>query len=316
MFLTGCVADEQVTDLGTDGFVVKEVFAGLDGPSHFSLLDDGRVLVSQLNGGENESSGQVLVVDIESGTKQVLYSDLDKPTGVVAIDDEVFIMERRKLSKGNLSGGELQIIQDDLPFNGRSQGTLTVTPNNTVLYNTSGLIKDGEVVEGSGTLWEFDPVQRESSKIATGFKHAYAHVFVDDELWVTEIGDGTFDGEVPQEKILKVSKGSDAGWPKCIDDQKPVLEFEGTKQYCESTIEPLALFEPRSTPTSVVASPWNSDELIVALWNDSKVVVVNTKTRKVEILVENLENPQSLLVKGNMVMLLEFKTGRILSIQG
>ena len=320
LMFTACAADETPIAEGVtvpDGFEVVEVFDGLSGPTQISTGLDGTLLVAQLNGSENDEAGQVLVVDLEEGTTEVLYSGLDKPTGVALLGNEVYVMERDRLSVGSLDAGSLEVIVDELPTNGRSEGTLTVTPGQTLLFNTSGSIRDGEVVEDSGQLWELRSGET-PEVFATGFKNAYAHhVDSSGQVWVAEISDGSFDGAPADDEVIVVTAGDDGGWPRCVGDRVPVEEFGGDQQLCADTAESLAIFEPGATPTSVAVAPWDDRQLLVALWNEGRVVAIDLdggRPAPAETMLEGLEHPQHLLVVGEDVFVTDPDAGRILSV--
>ena len=317
LVLSSCVADDPDPGLEVDSELeVNQIFSGLDSPTHFFQLDEDKFLVSQLAGDENDNKGQILLIDISTGSKEIIYDQLDKPTGVVEINGQVFVMERNSFSVGDLSGVPLKVIEQDMPFNGRSQGTLTVTPQGRVLYNTSGRTEDAVVEVGSGILFEYDPVTEKSKSVASGFKHAYSHTYdSENNIWVTEIGDGTYDGADPNEELIKISdEGSHAGWPKCINNRVPVSEFGGVSEFCNQTLAPVAMFSSKSTPVSVVVSPWEGGEFIVALWNESKVVSVNAETSEVEDVYTGIEHPQSLISIDESLLVLDFDDGQILEL--
>ena len=214
-----------------EGFQVTELRSGLVGPSQISPGPDGQLLVAQLNGGEGDGTGQVLLLDPDSDAEPtVLFDGLQKPTGVALLGDDVWVMEERTLSRGPAVGGELEVVLDDLPYNGRSEGTLSTTPDGRLLYNTSGTIDGTAAAEGSGTLWALAP-GGEPEVIARGFKHAYARTYDDDgTLWQTEMSDGTYDGEPAPDELVAVAEGDDFGWPRCIGDGVPVTFYEGTAE--------------------------------------------------------------------------------------
>ena len=134
-----------------DGFAVTEVVTGLVGPTQIALLSDGRLVVAQLDGGEGDGTGQIVVVDPASdGSRPCCSTTSSTPTGVAVLGDEVWVMEQRRLSRGPLTGGELTTVLDDLPFNGRSEGSLTATDDGRILYDTSGTIDGVDAAAGLG----------------------------------------------------------------------------------------------------------------------------------------------------------------------
>ncbi len=311
-----------------DGFVVEEVVTGLDRPSQIALAPDGRLLVAQLAGGERDGTGQVVTVDLDverrgddpvDGPHDVLLDDLVVPTGVAVFDDELWVMEQRTLSRGPLDGGDREIVTDDLPFNGRSEGTLTTTPDGRLLWNTSGDREGDAAADGSGRLFAIDAAGGAES-IASGLKHAYAHVVgPDGTLWVTEIGDGTYDGAPPPDELVAVTDGDDFGWPRCIGDRTPVAEYGGTAARCASTPRSHALFPPRSTPTSVAIAPWDDEVLLVALWVDGAVVAVpvapGDEPHDGEPFLTGIEHPQHLLADGDRLLVVDHDGGRVLAVR-
>ena len=302
------------------GFSVAEVLSGLNGPTQIAFDGDGRLLIAEINGGENDSDGTVSAWSLDDATSTtLLFNGLDKPTGVSFFDDEIWVMERNRLSSGPPSGGTLEPLVADLPNNGRSEGTLTVTPDGRLLYNTSGSKRGGEVVADSGRLWAVEPNAPEAEELADGFKHAYAHtVDASGQIWTTEMTDGTFDGEPAADEVVPVLIGVDHGWPHCVGENRPVTEFGGTTERCADVPPPLATFEPGASPTSIVVAPWDEAVLLVALWNRGQVVQIRTDRpngQSAEVVISGLQNPQHLLVDGDSVLLSEFGAGRIVRIE-
>lgn len=313
-----------------DGFEVVEVVTGLDGPTQLSALPDGRLLVAELNGGEKDGDGRVLAIEpgvdpaigsADGPTVEVLADDLLTPTGIATIDDELWIMEQRTLSRGPIEGGDRTVVLEDLPFNGRSETTLTATEQGTLLYGTSGssIGADGRPQTDSGTLWEHDP-DGGSTPLSAGFKNAYAHVIDGDgQLWSTEMSDGRFDGERAPDELVAVTPGVDHGWPRCIGDRTPVIEFGADAAECDAGPPSQALFGPGATPTSVVVSPWDVEQLLVALWVEQRVVAVPAGSEgrphdPVDVVTGELR-PQHLLVDGDRLLIVDFDGGRILAME-
>ena len=302
-----------------DGFTVTEVRSGLRGPTQIGPGPDGRLLVAQLNGGEGDGTGQVLLVDLGSDEEPtVLFDGLQKPTGVALLGDEIWVMEERTLSSGPVGGGDLEVVLDDLPYNGRSEGTLTATPDGRLLYNTSGTIDGTAAADRSGVLWALTP-GGEPEVLASGFKHAYARTYDDaGTLWQTEMSDGTYDGEPAPDELVAVTAGDEFGWPRCIGDRQPVTFYEGTADACASTPPSQALFDPGATPTSVAVAPWDPESLLVALWNQGRVVAVprapGNGPAEVTDFLTGIAHPQHLLADGDRLLLTDFDAGRILAV--
>ena len=327
-----CSSEPAVlNDVGVaDGLTIEVVVEELDGPTQFVVPNDERLFVAVINGGEDDQQGQVLRIDIASGDRHIVADGLDKPTGLAILGFDLWIMERNQLSLLNVDGRQLvrrspRAIVTDLPNNGRSEGTLTRAPDNHLLFNTSGSKRGADVVEGSGRLYLIDawnildlnPSEWQDApvELASGFKHAYAHVYDGDVLWTTEMTDGRFDGEPAADEVLRVVAHTDHGWPYCVGDNRVVEEFGGTADRCADTPPSLATFAPGATPTSITISPFDDNTLLVALWNEGRIVAIDKTSDDPSDYIDvatGLIGPQHLVATDDAVYVSEFGTGRIL----
>lgn len=313
------------------GYQVAIFAEGFTGPTQMIIGPDERLWMAQINGDENAGNGQIVALDLQTSEHTVLLEGLLKPTGIALLDGYVWIATRRELNRAKIETdgtiGAVEPILTELPFNGRSNGTLTVTPEGRLLFETSGARQGNAAAPGSATLWQLDPADPINSQaIATGLKGAYAHtVDAAGRLWTTEIGDDLVNGVAPPDELNLVMPGADFGWPSCFGMQEAATNYGGTAESCQATRAPVALFAPRSTPTSVVASPWAADTLLVALWLQATVASVtitpdaenarDNASGVVEPLLTGLRNPQHLLVLADgRVLVSEFATGTIYQI--
>ncbi|MET0143382.1 MAG: PQQ-dependent sugar dehydrogenase [Ilumatobacteraceae bacterium] len=302
-----------------DGFTVTAVVDGLSQPTQLDVLDDGRFLVAELHGSENEGTGRVLLLDPArpDDAPAVVVDGLLKPTGVVGLGPELWVMQQRSLSRGPLTGGPLTVVLDDLPFNGRSEGSLSVDGEGRVMYETSGTLDGSVAAAGSATLWAVDP-GGSPVPVATGLKNAYGRTLgADGTLWQTEIADGTYDGAPAPDELVRVEAGDDFGWPRCVGDRTPVAQYGGTADSCVGSPRSHALFEPGATPTSVAVAPWDDGVLLVALWNAGQVVAVpvdGTEPVAPEPFLAGVDHPQDLVADGDRLLVVDFSGGRILAV--
>ena len=309
-----------------DGYELAVVTDGFDRPTQLTRTGAGDLVVTELAGAENDATGRLLLVDGDDLTNRtVLQTGLDKPTGVAVIDDQVWLMERERLAITSLDvDAPIETVAGELPNNGRSQGTLTVGPAGELLFDTSGRKRGAERTAGSGILWSVDPsagAAAEPTMIAEGFKHAYAHTYTaDGQLWSVEMTDGNFDGERASDELLAIDVGDDAGWPFCVDDNRPVVEFGGTEGRCADVPRSHALFGPGATPTDIVVAPWDPSIFLVTLWIPGTVVAVPVAPADAphagEVIIDGIESPQALLVDGDRVLVVDHETGTVFSLTG
>ncbi len=302
---------------------VDLIVEGLLGPTQMLIGPDGRLWVAQLNGNENAGTGQVLAIDMATGEQEVLLDGLLKPTGIALLDGYLWLATHREIQRAPLDEkgypGALEVLLRELPFNGRSIGTLTVTPDDQLLYETSGSRSGNGAAAGSGTLWQLDPADPTNPQaVATELKGAYAHAYDRaGRLWTTEIGDDPVNGTAPPDELNLVLPGADFGWPQCFGMQEPATNYGGSSDRCQSTRPPVALFAQRATPTGLVSSPWQADTLLVALWLQQSVVQVtitpvgDNATGVVEPFITGLRNPQDLLVLADGDLLVSDFAGTI-----
>ncbi len=304
-----------------EGYTASVVAEGLNGPTQMMLGPDERLWVAQLAGGENAGTGQVVALSLETGEREVLLDNLLKPTGIAVLEDDLWIASGRDLLRAPLTDagvGEPETILRDLPFNGRSNGTLTVTPDGALLFETSGRRAGNRAQEGSGTLWRLEPADPQNPiPLATGLKGAYAHVFdPTGQLFATEIGDDPVNGQAPPGELNVIVEGGNYGWPQCYGNQEAAQNYGGTAEQCAETRSPVALFAPHTTPTSVVLSPFEDNALLVALWGPVNAGVVRVSYEddesEVQPFLSGLQNPQHLLVEPSGSLLVsDFSRGVI-----
>lgn len=108
-----CTADDAPltsapVGIRAPGFSVTVLVEDLHQPTQIAFGPEGQLLIAQLNGGENDNLGQIVQVNPASGERRVLFDGLDKPTGVAWFDGQVWVMERRSLSKGQLGDEQLE----------------------------------------------------------------------------------------------------------------------------------------------------------------------------------------------------------------
>lgn len=321
--LVGCGDDVRIDRTGGVSLVEVSARGGFEFPTQLFIAEDAWYL-AQLAGGENDMTGSVLRLDpsAELEAPVVLLENLDKPTGVAVFAGELWVMERRRLTRGPLDGTSRTVVVDDMAFNGRSQGTLTVD-GDRLLFNTSGSLRrlddsnvDPEV--SSGVLWAIDPFG-EMTAVASGFKHAYAQTrSADGRLWSTEMSDGRFDGALADDELVEVVEGVDHGWPRCVGDNRPVAEQGADASACAQTPGSHALFEPGATPTSVVVAPWDDATLLVALWNRGQVVAIDAAAPQTpataQVVFDGVDRPQHLAVDGDTLVLVDFLDGRLVEL--
>lgn len=296
------------------GYQLEPFVAGLRGPTQMTFGPDGRLWLTQLAGGENAGTGQVIAADPQTQEQQILLRDLFKPTGLAVTETDLWVMAGNRLLRAPITQngvGRLEPVLENLPNNGRSLGTLTLTPDGGLLFETSGALTANGAQKDSGILWQLDLENPKNPEpLATGLKGAYGHIFAPDgTLYSTEIGDDWMNGGPPPDELNVVEAGADYGWPKCYGRQLPAKNTGGTETFCQTTKSPLALFARGATPTSVAISPFEPEKLFVALWTPSQVAQIDAQTGEVIPFMTDITLPQHLLTDGDTLLVSSFADG-------
>lgn len=331
--LAACVAGDPDPPGGSgaaDGWVAEVVRDDLDGPTQVAAepRDADILWVAELAGDEDAGAGRVRRLDLASGPDDGVVAapgldGLRTPTGVVAVGTEggtrLVVQEQRRLTSVLLDGGGTPVAAsersgDPLPFNGRSQGTVTALGDGRVLHAATGTGSGPDPTVGSGVLYASDVATGHRTVVASGFKNAYAHAIgPQDELYVTEIGDGTYDGEPPPDELNVLPSAVwraaldgegepyDGGWPRCTGDADPTAAFGATAAECAALPRPVATFAPRATPTSVAVTA--DGRVLVALWVEDRVVEVDPATGTVSDVLTGVDRPQHLLARDDGTVL-------------
>lgn len=310
------------------GYGAKVLVKSLTGPTQMIWGADGTLWVAQLAGGENEGQGQVVSISLDSGESRLLLDGLDKPTGIAVLDDALWIAAGRTLLRAPITPdtpleiGPPEIILEGLPTNGRSNGTLTVTSEGELLYETSGARRGNRAAPNSATLWVLNPDTLESRPLAVGLKNAYAHTYDSaGRLWITDVADDPVNGGAAPDELNLVVEGADFGWPQCFGNREAATNYEGTATICAETRPPVALFPPHATPVSVVPSPWDPNVMLVANWAGPNPAVLavtyemagdNAIATTITPFITGIARPQSLLLDSDGSLLVsDFESGTI-----
>lgn len=294
------------------GWTVELLRDDLARPTQLALDRDGdRILVAELSGEEDGGTGRVrdLGTGGRSDQPRVLLEGLRLPTGLVAVDDDTLVVqEGRELVRWDLAAspgaaGERTVLADDLPWNGRSQGSLTLLDDGRVLHSATQQGVEPDLAPGSGAVYA-TPVDGSAAPqlVATGFNVPYAHEAGEDgRLWVTDVGEGRVDGQQVLEELHVFDAAATdppptGGWPFCTGRNRPVVEFGATQRDCAGLPLPAAVFPPRSTPTGLAIG--GGGRVLVSLFTTTTVrggVAEVHDDGVVTDVVRGLQTPQDVL---------------------
>ena len=299
------------------GYSSSVIAAGLRQPTAMTLgpvpdpLTGGprRLYVAQLNGGEDDATGQIVAIDESTGAQDVVLTQLRKPTGLAWFNDMLVVVSFRDVLAYSIRDRKLQSSKtfvSGVRFNGRSLGHIRVGPSvdpftretePRLYFHSSG--GDSAV---SGYLYSMQLDGSDQRIVARGLKNAYATGWDPaGTLYVTEIGDNI--ASVPVEEVNIIQQDGDYGWPNCAAGAA-----------CSGTLAPLATFPPHATPTGIV---WWEGDLIVTLWGptDPHVARINLSTGTVSDFARGLQHPIDAIVSKQGTLLLLDYAGSIVEVR-
>lgn len=315
--VAACAPDSPADDMAAlGGWTLEVVRTDLDGPTQLALGPDGStVYVAELAGEEDAGTGRVLVLGRDGGADLpiVALDGLETPTGLVVLDDATFLVQEgralvRHDVEGAIAAGEptpdavRTVLVEDLPWNGRSQGTLTLLDDGRVLHSATHEGAEPDLVEGSGAVYA-TPVDGSATPelVATGFKVPYAHAIDEDgRLWVTDLNEGRADGVQLPDEVHRfegvAAAPSDGGWPRCAGSNDPVDDFGFGAADCEDLPPPAVVLPARSSPTGIAIA---GGRVLVALFTtpfavDGRVVEVGDDGTITDVL-RDVATPQDVL---------------------
>jgi glucose/arabinose dehydrogenase len=250
------------------GYTASQVASHLNSPTHLAIGPDGALYLTQLNGGENDGTGQVVRFKTPNAPPEVVLEGLMKPTGLTWVGSDLYIVARNNvlLSHVDTAGqfSKPETVFADLPYNTRSEGQIFTGPDGNLYFQSTG---NETSPKDSGFIYSAKPGESTKQIYARGLKNAYAMAWdsSNGRMYATEIGDGTIPGVgQPPEELNLIRRAGNYGWPYCYADQKENAAWNGTRDYCADTDVPLATFPPDSTPTGLALY---DQGLIVALFN-------------------------------------------------
>jgi glucose/arabinose dehydrogenase len=258
----------QAPQLQLPASYAASVYAfGLNGPTAMAFGPDPdpitkqgrRLYMTQLNGGENAGTGQVIAIESAGAKPQVILDNLMKPTGLAWFNDALYVVAHRDVLKFTVVDGKLsapQVLAKDVPFNGRSLGHIKVGSSPDLFTGDSDprlyFSSSGGRAGVSGFIYSMKLDGSDQRIVARGLKNAYAFTWslADGTMYSAEIGDAL--GSDPPEEINIIRRDADYGWPAC-----------DATQICAGVENPIATFPAHSTPTGIA---WWENSLIVTLF--------------------------------------------------
>ena len=226
-------------------------FADLYRPTGFAFDEQGRLLVTSQDGNvyilhdENQDS--------RADSRSTFATGYYFPLGVAVhgASGDVYVSYQGAITvlkdtNGDDRADEERILVDDLPFDKHQNDNLEFGPDGW-LYIGVGSTCDAcdDPDPRSASILRFNVETGEREVFATGMRNPFDIAFHPEtgELFATDNGRDDLGMEAPFEELNHILPGSDYGYPDCWNEQD--------QPGCESTIPPIAFFEPHSSANGV-----------------------------------------------------------------
>ncbi|MBA3947817.1 MAG: PQQ-dependent sugar dehydrogenase, partial [Herpetosiphonaceae bacterium] len=234
------------------GFVVSVYAEKLGSPRGLALGPDGRVYMTDIQGGRVLRFSQTAGADgLYAG--EVVVKGLDEPHGITFHDNQLYVGETNQIDRFQHQGdgwGPKQVIIPNLPTGGHR--------TRTVLFGTDGKLY---VAVGSScnvceekdprraAVWQYNADGSGGRLYTKGLRNAVGLALrpSSDAIWATTNGRDMLGDDLPPETINILADGADFGWPRCHAG-RIVDPDHGSPNTCQGTAKPAVEMQAHSAP--------------------------------------------------------------------
>ncbi len=235
---------ESDPKVGT-GFEVELIKSGLGGPTCLHWVDESHLLVC------DRDSGSILILD-ENFTITTLLPELDRPHGVLATDNSLFISEAGKLTKydfSNYIANNSTVLVTGIADGNHQTNAINMLANGTLIWHSGSTCNVcTELDERNGALLWVDPISGEHGVLASGVRNSFDGTLIEDMGYVFTDNGRDWEGEHPFEEINLLEENGAYGWPD-DDPDHPIPE---------GTIAPIATWTAHTSVNGIDVRPENS----------------------------------------------------------
>ena len=117
-----------------DGYEVERVATGLGGPTCLVWANETHLLICDRDG------GGITELNVETDARRVLLDGLDRPHGLVLLNNTAVVSEAGKLTSYTVDMNgmfiEGRVLVDGIPVGNHQTNTVDVMPNGTLLWHS------------------------------------------------------------------------------------------------------------------------------------------------------------------------------------
>lgn len=228
------------------GYRIAVAAEGLNRPRFFSKSPDGKLFITDMYDRSDNKKGKVLVLENwndsskQFGKVSTYLSNLHNPNQVAFYTrgdrHYIYVAETGQLSyypyvPGETTPSATPTVIARFPDYGLSYKyggwhlTRSIVIRKDKLYVSVGSSCDAciEKEEIRASIVEMDPDGGQFRFVARGLRNAVGMKWVEDVLWVTNMGRDNRGPDQPEEQLLQIIPGSFYGWPYYYQYRKKVI---------------------------------------------------------------------------------------------
>lgn len=200
--------------------------------------------------------------DDQDGTADqalLVSADLDRPHGLVWMDDRLYVAEPSRLLElrdidSDAKADLTRVILEGLPDDGGHWTRSLAMGGDGFLYLSVGSRCNAceEQDERRASILKIDPATGSAEIHATGLRNSVGLAFSADRqsLWASDNGRDNLGEDLPPDEINLIVAGGNYGWPYCFGAQQPDPEL-GKQAVCRETLPSTVALQAHSAPLGI-----------------------------------------------------------------
>ncbi len=214
------------------GFSISIFACGLSGPRLMALSPDGRLFVTEMDG------GRVTILPDANGDgradSHITYANgLNNPHGIAFHSGYLYIAETTRVTRypyrsGSNSATGREVIISGIPGGGHFTRTITFGPDGKLYLSVGASCNvciESNPMRAAITQYSADGSGKRI--FATGLRNAVGMTSnpVTGELWATDNGRDYLGDNIPPDSVVVVRQGGFYGWPYAFGNHVPDSQF-------------------------------------------------------------------------------------------
>ena len=174
----------------------------------------------------DRDGGGITELNVETDARRVLLDGLDRPHGLVLLNNTAVVSEAGKLTSYTVDMNgmfiEGRVLVDGIPVGNHQTNTVDVMPNGTLLWHSGSTCNVcNEADERNAALLWVNATTGEHGVLVSGVRNSFDGVWVDGHGYFFTDNGRDWEGDHPDEELNFMIPGAAYGWP----DDEPTTRF-------------------------------------------------------------------------------------------